>query len=219
MSLTETIATPPSLPASLPRSSATFTTAPSVDRSPSSSSATPSPNSHLRNPRSQKSFSSISTKETDEAAWGSNFWVTLVDPQASPRLYPCVPVPEPSISRLRHRSLLVLQPVRLVGIRPSETLYYHPVPKVSTQKLILSSSAQHESSGSGEWWELSDESRGGLPYYYQTKTGETVWERPSSAFVIPLGIIQVRYPLNRIWLIFNSDPEHSTWPPALADDV
>lgn len=42
----------------------------------------------------------------------------------------------------------------------------------------------------GEWWELIDESRG-LPYYYQTKTGETVWEKPSG-FVIPLGIIQVR---------------------------
>ena len=42
----------------------------------------------------------------------------------------------------------------------------------------------------GEWWELSDDSRGGLPYYYQTKTGETVWERPSG-FVIPLSILQV----------------------------
>lgn len=42
----------------------------------------------------------------------------------------------------------------------------------------------------GEWWELSDESRGGLPYYYQTKSAETVWERPEG-FVIPLGIIQV----------------------------
>jgi hypothetical protein len=42
----------------------------------------------------------------------------------------------------------------------------------------------------GEWWELADDSRGGLPYYYQTKTGETVWERPE-AFVIPLGILQV----------------------------
>lgn len=42
----------------------------------------------------------------------------------------------------------------------------------------------------GEWWELADDSRGGIPYYYQTKTGETVWERPD-AFVIPLGILQV----------------------------
>lgn len=42
----------------------------------------------------------------------------------------------------------------------------------------------------GEWWELSDESRGGIPYYYQTKTGETVWERPNG-FVIPLTVIQV----------------------------
>ena len=41
----------------------------------------------------------------------------------------------------------------------------------------------------GEWWELTDDSRGGIPYYYQTKTGETVWERPD-AFVIPLGILQ-----------------------------
>ncbi|KAF5345370.1 hypothetical protein D9758_008505 [Tetrapyrgos nigripes] len=44
-------------------------------------------------------------------------------------------------------------------------------------------------SADGEWWELSDDTRGGLPYYYHTKTGETVWERPSG-FVIPLGIIQ-----------------------------
>ncbi|KIY50379.1 hypothetical protein FISHEDRAFT_39699 [Fistulina hepatica ATCC 64428] len=44
-------------------------------------------------------------------------------------------------------------------------------------------------SADGEWWELSDESRGGIPYYYQTKTGETVWERPFG-FVIPLGILQ-----------------------------
>jgi hypothetical protein len=46
-------------------------------------------------------------------------------------------------------------------------------------------------SADGEWWELTDDSRG-LPYYYQTKTGETVWERPEG-FVIPLGIIQVRH--------------------------
>ena len=41
----------------------------------------------------------------------------------------------------------------------------------------------------GEWWEMIDEASG-LPYYYHTKTAETVWERPQ-AFVIPLKILQV----------------------------
>ena len=44
----------------------------------------------------------------------------------------------------------------------------------------------------GEWWEMTDESTG-LPYYYHTKTGETVWERPTDAFVIPLNVLQVRF--------------------------
>ena len=63
-------------------------------------------------------------------------------------------------------------------------------------------------SESGEWWEIGDESRGGIPYYYHTKTGETVWEKPNG-FVIPLTVLQVRAfsrsiqtyfkpPLNRI---------------------
>jgi hypothetical protein len=42
----------------------------------------------------------------------------------------------------------------------------------------------------GEWWELADESRDSLPYYYHTKTHATVWDRPDG-FVIPLGILQV----------------------------
>ena len=41
----------------------------------------------------------------------------------------------------------------------------------------------------GEWWEIIDESTG-VPYYYHTKSGETVWERPQ-AFVIPLTVLQV----------------------------
>ncbi|KAL5484811.1 hypothetical protein ACEPAI_7453 [Sanghuangporus weigelae] len=41
----------------------------------------------------------------------------------------------------------------------------------------------------GEWWELIDESRGGIPYYYHTVSKETVWERPD-AFIIPLAILQ-----------------------------
>lgn len=38
---------------------------------------------------------------------------------------------------------------------------------------------------------MIDESSG-LPYYYHTKTGETVWEKPE-AFVIPLAVLQVSY--------------------------
>ncbi|KAJ7497063.1 hypothetical protein FB451DRAFT_1209933 [Mycena latifolia] len=149
MSLTEIAPTPPSLP----RSSATFSTSgPSIDRSPPKSNATSSPKSHLRNPRSQKSFSSVSTKDTDEAAWGSNFWVTLVDPQTQTSFFACPATGQVSWD----------PPVGNFVLPPS---------------------------ADGEWWELSDDSRGGLPYYYQTKTGETVWERPEG-FVIPLGIIQ-----------------------------
>ena len=46
-------------------------------------------------------------------------------------------------------------------------------------------------SENGEWWEIGDESRGGIPYYYHTKSGETVWEKPDG-FVIPLTVLQVR---------------------------
>ena len=45
-------------------------------------------------------------------------------------------------------------------------------------------------SENGEWWEIGDESRGGIPYYYHTKSGETVWEKPDG-FVIPLTVLQV----------------------------
>ena len=61
--------------------------------------------------------------------------------------------------------------------------------KLILKLLIVSRLPQ---STEGEWWELSDESRGGIPYYFHTKTNETVWERPDG-FVIPLGILQVGY--------------------------
>lgn len=53
------------------------------------------------------------------------------------------------------------------------------------------SSCRLPPSENGEWWEIGDESRGGIPYYYHTKTGETVWEKPDG-FVIPLTVLQVR---------------------------
>jgi WW domain-containing protein len=57
-------------------------------------------------------------------------------------------------------------------------------------------------SENGEWWEIGDESRGGIPYYYHTKTGETVWEKPDG-FVIPLTVLQVRLLCDRFRRIFS----------------
>jgi hypothetical protein len=93
------------------------------------------------------------------------------------------------LCRLAPLFLLVRQLVRLAGTHPSGTLcaFRILVDVVRLMDYIYSLPPNED----GEWWELSDESRGGLPYYYQTKTCETVWERPEG-FVIPLGIIQVR---------------------------
>ncbi|KAK0454720.1 hypothetical protein EV421DRAFT_439534 [Armillaria borealis] len=100
----------------------------------------------------RQSRSSTPAQDGDDTTWGSNFWVTIVDPQTQSSFYAC-----PATGQVSWDA---------------------PV-----GNFVLPPSAE------GEWWELSDESRGGLSYYYQTKTGETVWERPAG-FVIPLGIIQ-----------------------------
>ncbi|KAH6914216.1 hypothetical protein BKA70DRAFT_1142953 [Coprinopsis sp. MPI-PUGE-AT-0042] len=92
------------------------------------------------------------SSQPNEAKWGSNFWVTLVDPQTQTSFYAC-----PATGQ--------------VSWDPPAGHFVLPP------------------SNEGEWWELADDSRGGMPYYYHTKTGETVWEKPS-AFVIPLGILQ-----------------------------
>ncbi|KIM79002.1 hypothetical protein PILCRDRAFT_573568 [Piloderma croceum F 1598] len=105
----------------------------------------------LRTPRPVKSAPAMNG-EIDDTAWGSNFWVTLVDPQTGASFFACPATGQVSWD----------PPVGNFVLPPNED---------------------------GEWWELSDESRGGLPYYYQTKSGDTVWERPEG-FVIPLGIIQ-----------------------------
>lgn len=109
-------------------------------------------NPQPRTPRTESSQFPIVGQEGDEAAWGSNFWVTLVDPQTQTSFFACPATGQVSWD----------PPVGNFVLPPSTE---------------------------GEWWELSDDSRGGLPYYYQTKTGETVWDRPAG-FIIPLGIIQ-----------------------------
>ncbi|KAG7090933.1 hypothetical protein E1B28_010006 [Marasmius oreades] len=102
--------------------------------------------------KSRPSRTSTPAQEHEESKWGSNFWVTLVDPQTRNTFYACPATGQVSWD----------PPVGNFVLPPSSE---------------------------GEWWELSDDSRGGMPYYYHTKTGETVWERPDG-FVIPLGIIQ-----------------------------
>ena len=97
------------------------------------------------------------------------------------------------LCRLALPSLLVPRLAKSAGTRPSGTLctcsfYRRGFFWLEFSKLIYV--FRLPPNEDGEWWELSDESRGGLPYYYQTKTGDTVWERPEG-FVIPLGIIQV----------------------------
>ncbi|KAJ1974813.1 hypothetical protein H4R34_004579 [Dimargaris verticillata] len=44
-------------------------------------------------------------------------------------------------------------------------------------------------SPNGEWWELMDEERG-IPFYYHSQTGSTVWTKPAQAKVISLTLLQ-----------------------------
>ncbi|KAF9476361.1 hypothetical protein BDN70DRAFT_882529 [Pholiota conissans] len=141
-----------------PPPSATTLVNPAISRQPSTSSHKgKSPKqaprqSTLRSPTRPTFTTTPPAHDGDDATWGSNFWVTLVDPQSQTSFFACPATGQVSWD----------PPVGTFVLPPSEE---------------------------GEWWELSDESRGGLPYYYQTKTGETKWERPSG-FVIPLGILQ-----------------------------
>lgn len=124
---------------------------PRTSTRPGSSPITPRSPSHPGNPRPRTAGGKDSGQPND-AKWGSNFWVTLVDPQTQTSFYACPATGE--VSWDPPAGHFVLPP-----------------------------------NNDGEWWELADDSRNGMPYYYHTKTGETVWEKPS-AFVIPLGILQ-----------------------------
>ncbi|KAJ3517629.1 hypothetical protein NLJ89_g368 [Agrocybe chaxingu] len=159
MSLTVSTSLPSQHEAS---STASTVVKPAISRQPSTSSnkgkslSTSSRRSTLKSPA--RSTFANSEGAADDATWGSNFWVTLVDPQTQTSFFACPATGQVSWD----------PPVGTFVLPPSED---------------------------GEWWELSDDSRGGIPYYYQTKTGETVWERPSG-FVIPLGILQEPTPNN-----------------------
>ncbi|KAI0915670.1 hypothetical protein AcV5_003527 [Taiwanofungus camphoratus] len=123
--------------------------------SPASDGSPPTPEVHL-NGRPASSLPSHSTSTTGGGpggndGWGSNFWVTLVDPQTQVSFFACPATGEVSWD----------PPIGNFLLPPSPD---------------------------GEWWEMFDETSG-LPYYYHTKSGETVWERPH-AFVIPLGVLQ-----------------------------
>ncbi|KAG1745441.1 uncharacterized protein EDB91DRAFT_1246316 [Suillus paluster] len=127
--------------------------------------------------RSPRPSANLTRVDAEDARWGSNFWVTLIDPQTSTVFFAC-----PATGQVSWDP-------------PAGTFVLPP----STE---------------GEWWELSDESRGGIPYYYQTKTGETVWERPET-FVIPLTIIQ-QTALGRRLSMRKANPEGQESPTASA---
>ncbi|KAI0288123.1 hypothetical protein BC826DRAFT_1107936 [Russula brevipes] len=69
----------------------------------------------------------------------------------------------------------------------------------------------------GEWWEIGDESRGGIPYYYHTKTGETIWEKPDG-FVIPLTVLQNTALGRRLSKSFSSTTDKTSPPPVPAQE-
>ncbi|KAH9027314.1 hypothetical protein EDB85DRAFT_2148580 [Lactarius pseudohatsudake] len=68
-------------------------------------------------------------------------------------------------------------------------------------------------SENGQLWEISDESRGGIPYNHHTKSGETVWEKPDG-FVIPLTVLQNTALGRRLSKSFSSTPDQSPPPHA-----
>ncbi|KAH9986741.1 hypothetical protein BJV74DRAFT_774723 [Russula compacta] len=139
---------------------------------PASIASTPEVHINGRPRQPRPSTSSASTHTHEDTAWGSHFWVTLIDPQASSTPH--------SISLLIrvHHTAIQTQVSFFACPSTGQVSWDPPV-----GNFVLPPSEN------GEWWEISDESRGGIPYYYHTKTGETVWEKPDG-FVIPLTVLQ-----------------------------
>lgn len=82
------------IPSQQPETLSHPTTPPAAPADPSFSrqASTSSDKRKSSTPNSQRSIlkssaRSVSTQESDDATWGANFWVTLVDPQVSTRFF------------------------------------------------------------------------------------------------------------------------------------
>lgn len=76
-------------------------------------------------------------------------------------------------------------------IQPPDKCRIGRLTRVVCNYILILFSSQRQNPA-GEWWELFDEAHN-LPYYYNTKSGQTEWEKPQDgANVISLCAIQVR---------------------------
>ncbi|KAL1673920.1 hypothetical protein EV122DRAFT_293784 [Schizophyllum commune] len=115
---------------------------------------------------------------------------------ATPASTNSAPAPAPEITTPETTDQPDAQPTTPPRGLPALDTKDAPVPRVGTPLTLSPNSRAKKAAenrdgewGANFWVTLIDPQVRGIPYYYQTKTGETVWERPN-AFVIPLGIIQ-----------------------------
>lgn len=130
---------------------------------------------------------SVAGSSVPGEGWGANFWVTLVDPQVPVDLVSCRRF---RLTRETDASVILCMSRHRRGQLGSTSWELLVSSCCRTFDAAVNCQRRLPPNPEGEWWEMIDESSG-IPYYYHTKSGETVWERPD-AFVIPLGILQVR---------------------------
>ncbi|KAJ1981639.1 hypothetical protein H4R35_000638 [Dimargaris xerosporica] len=70
----------------------------------------------------------------------------------------------------------------------------------------------------GEWWELMDEERG-IPFYYHSQTGNTVWTKPAQAEVISLTLLQQSVLGQRVSLALSNRASHHLTDEVLGDSA
>lgn len=107
-----------------PPLSATTLVNPPLSRQPSTSSnKTKSPGARPRSSTLKSKSRVPVNQDAEESGWGSNFWVTLVDPQVCLHaFYGYLPFCNTKvlIRRAKHHFMLVQQPAKLDGIHQSE---------------------------------------------------------------------------------------------------